>query len=330
MVQHLARQLPGHQIVVLTRRPDEVRDHHAAAVYADLKKPGLAMDADIRAELQDRASLVVHCAADTRFNLSLEEARAANTEGTRHALELAEGCPKLEQFAQISTLYVAGKRAGAVTEAPLRHDEGYFNSYEEAKHEAEALVLERADKMPVAIYRLSSVVDVGGNSGHLRQVVRFLPRSNQIPFFPAHRDVPVNLVTAEWTARALAALICRHFEARAVRHVCAGPEDTLPFGTIMDMAFSVYESATDIVLRRPTLVSLSDFGRLSGRLPRGSRIATVVDRLMTFIPHLSISQPFECDATAELLAASGVPRPDPRALLREVLEAEFRGAQVQA
>ncbi|MBL8241197.1 MAG: SDR family oxidoreductase [Bryobacterales bacterium] len=329
LLRHLAELLPQHHFLLLTRRPELHRDLNVTPVFADLTDESLGLDAATRTRIRGLATHIVHCAADTRFNLPIEQARRANTQGTLHMLTLAAACRRLTQFAHVSTLYIAGKRPGPVPEAPLSHDFGHYNTYTQAKHEAEALVLERAGEIPSAIYRLSSVVDETGSSGHFRQVIRFVPRSNQVPFFPADPLVPVDLVTADWTARALATLIARHFTPGAIRHICAGADGALPVRVIMDLAFDACESATGLSLRRPTLISLADFERLSARLPAESRIAKVIEHLITFIPHLSVAQPFDCAVTAPLLEASGIRRPDVHSLLRNVFDNEFRETQVR-
>lgn len=322
LVQRLATDLPDYHIVVLTRKPDR-----AETVFADLERPDLGLDRETALHLQNRATLIVHCAADTRFNLTLEQARLTNVEGTRHMLDFARQCERLTQFAHISTLYVAGRREGLVPEAPLRHDAGYVNTYEQAKHEAEELVLAEASRMPVGIYRLSSVVDEAGTGGHFRQVIRFVPWGEHFPFFPADPSVPVDLISSEWTARVLSLLIARSFVPGCVRHICAGAAGSLPVGAVMDRAFRAYEASAGSPVRRPRLVSMARFEPLHRRLPAGSRLRRALASLMTFIPHLSIPQPFDTTKTSELLAGIGAPRADMNSLLSRVLADQFRAAE---
>jgi long-chain acyl-CoA synthetase len=242
-------------------------------------------------------------------------------------LNLARECPRLVQFAHVSTLYVAGRRQGLVTEEALRHEDGYVNTYEQAKHEAENIVLSQCGGLPVGVYRLSSVIDEVGKGGCLRQVIRFLPSWARSPYFPADRRVPVDLISSDWAARALSVLIARHFSPGCIRHVCAGESASLPVGVITDRVFNAYEKLVNSSVRWPKLIALSDFESLYARLPRNQGIGRALAGLMTFIPHLSISQPFDSTITRELLAGSGVPQPDSNSLLSRVLAKEFRYAE---
>jgi nucleoside-diphosphate-sugar epimerase len=215
-----------------------------------------------------------------------------------------------------------------VTEEPLSHKAGYVNSYEQTKHEAEDLVLDHSRQLPVGIYRLSSVVDESGRGGHFRQVIRYVSWYDRFPFFPADPRAPVDLITAEWAARALCVLIGRHFIAGCIRHICAGQANSLCVGGVAARVFSSYEAASDAAVRRPRMISLPEFERRCRKLPAGSRVARALAALMTFIPHLSIAQPFDSTATTELLAKSGVPEPDMSSLLGRVLADEFRREEV--
>jgi nucleoside-diphosphate-sugar epimerase len=321
LVQRLAVDLPRHKIVLLTRRPERIRATNVMAVFADLEKADLGLDDKVKSLLRSGETIFIHGAADTRFNLPIEQAKLTNTQGTRHVLELARMCSHLRQFAHISTLYVTGRREGLVGEGPLEHKAGYVNTYEASKHEAEDLVLAESEHMPVGIYRLSSVVDPYRNGGHVRQLIRFVTRSDQFRFFPADQQVPVDLIGSDWAARALSALITQHFTPGCIRHICAG--EALPLGAIMDKVFRAWESSTSMAVRRPTLVSLSEFERLCKRLTPGGHVSRTLSSLMTFIPHLSIAQPFDCTISARLLERSGVPAPDMNSLLSGLLAEEF-------
>lgn len=287
MIPVLERLAPGEEIHLL-RRP-----------AADIRLPGLGLSSDERAELQRQVRVVIHCAAEIRFNLPLDEVRETNLEGTRQMLEFAHGCPRLDRFAHVSTLYIAGRREGWVREEPVANDAGYFNTYTQSKHEAEALVLAET-KLPVSIHRLSSVI---GGGGHVEQVLRLIPFSSEIPILPGRPEVPVDLISAAWTGRALALLVARHFEAGAIRHVCAGPELSPTFGELLDVAFAGGG-------RRPRLVSLSKFEWALKAVAERTTGWRAMAGLATFLPHLSVSQPFDPGVTGELLRREGlVPTP---------------------
>ena len=323
LVRHLRTRLPGHTLVVLTRRPEQVHLPFATAAFADVRQPDLGLDCRVVRLLQNRARLFIHCAADIRFNLPLEEARCVNVVGTENVLRLALACRKLRHFAHISSLYVAGRRGGLVPEEPLRHCAGYVNTYEASKHEAEEIVLSQAPKLPTGIYRLSSVTDPAANRGHFRQLLRFVPHAAQFPFFPGAADVPVDLISSEWAARSITMLVAEHATPACIRHICAGVSGALPLQVVFDRALAAYESISRRPRVRVDLVPLADFKALRARVRPGTRMSQALDSLMTFIPHLSLHQPFDNTGSSALLGQSGVPNANMDSVLSASLAQEF-------
>jgi long-chain acyl-CoA synthetase len=121
----------------------------ATAVAGDLSSDDLDVD-------MTGVTAIVHCAADVRFDRSLEAARAINVGGVRRLVELARRAPRLERFVHVSTAYVGGTHVGRFHEADLDVGQGFRNTYEQSKFEAEQLV--RAAGLPVRVVRPSIVV----------------------------------------------------------------------------------------------------------------------------------------------------------------------------
>jgi nucleoside-diphosphate-sugar epimerase len=99
---------------------------------------------------------IVHSAADVRFDRPLEDAREINVGGPRRLIELARRAPALERFVHVSTAYVSGTHEGRFHEADLDVGQGFRNTYERTKFEAEQLV--RSSGLPVRVVRPSIVV----------------------------------------------------------------------------------------------------------------------------------------------------------------------------
>lgn len=114
-------------------------------VSGDVTRPGLGIAQPIEADL------IIHCAALTAFDATLDAYRAVNVDGTAHMLALAPGAG----FLHVSTAYVCGERDGPVPEAALT-GQRFANGYEASKAEAEALV--RASGRRFAIARPSIVL----------------------------------------------------------------------------------------------------------------------------------------------------------------------------
>jgi hypothetical protein len=319
LTPRLLAALPDHEIVVASRFPERVR--FATGIYADLRAPRLGLDRPSIAALQRRIRIIVHAGADTRFRLPLEEARLVNATGTRRMLDFALGCTNLEQFAHLSTLYIAGRRSGYVREELVSHGCGYFNFYEQSKHEAEAIVAGEFRRLPASIYRLSSVVSETGRRGHVQQVLRLLPQSADFPVLPVLPGSPVDLIGSEWAAAAIARLLLLPTPAGSVHHVCAGPERAIAADELVNRAHTWYEERLARPLPRPRLVSLLEFHALLAEQPPTARAGEVLLALATFLPHLALSQPFEASSLLE-------PEPSISVLLR-ALEYEFSAYEIR-
>ena len=129
------------------------------AIAADLESPGLGLAPLVRERIAGSITAVVHCAASISFTLPLDEARQINVEGTREVVKLACEARRggsLERFVHVSTAYVAGEREGLVSEYDGDVGQGFRNTYERTKLEAEQIVTDSG--LPAAIVRPSVIV----------------------------------------------------------------------------------------------------------------------------------------------------------------------------
>ncbi|MER5970403.1 SDR family oxidoreductase [Streptomyces sp. NPDC002055] len=143
--QSLATALgPGH-VIGLVRPGGNRPGPGIEAVTGDVTAAGLGLDPGPGRVLAGRIGGVVHSAAVTSFTRPAEEIRRVNTDGTRHALRLAEaaGVP----FHLVSTVYVRQRDGSAET--------GRSRVYRESKQAAEDLV--RAARVPWSILRVTVV-----------------------------------------------------------------------------------------------------------------------------------------------------------------------------
>ena len=179
------------------------------AVAADVTSPGLGLTERRREELARRVSTIVHSAASVSFTLPLEQAREINVEGTRRMLAFAELARRrggLERYGHVSTAYVAGTHAGHFAECDLDVGQGFNNSYEQSKFEAEQLVRASTD-LPFTIMRPSIVVGdrrSGWTSAFnvLYYPLRALARG-LFDVVPADGSAPVDVVSIDYVADAV-------------------------------------------------------------------------------------------------------------------------------
>ncbi len=332
--KHLLAAKPSRRLVVLTRQQEKVQKLRlipgAVVVSGDVTHPRLSLDPRSYAELSASLTEVIHCAADTRFGLPLEQARATNTEGTRNVLALARGCRQLEKFAHLSTVYVVGRTPGHFAEAPVRHASGFCNTYQQSKYEAEELVVQAMNEIPAAILRLSSIF---GDSvtGYVRQfnythqLMRLFPR-NLLPLVPGEPDAPIDLIPTDWATAALAYLFEFAFAPGQVYHLCAGREQSLTLREMIDLTVSIFESHVMgrrwLPIRVPELVCLSRYEAYVETCRReGDKLLNELVRVLGyFLPHLAIVQTFETKNATHGLASSGLRCPPVRDYFAKVVQ----------
>jgi len=137
-------------------------------------------------------------------------------------------CRKLERFAYISTVYVAGQASGVFDEAPLRHREGLLQHVPAVEIRGRAARRRRDARHSAVIVRLSSLIG-DSRSGHVRQfnyvhqLMKLLPQ-NVLPIVPGSSSAPIDLIPTDWAIPALAHVVRSGFQAGAVFQVCAGPD----------------------------------------------------------------------------------------------------------
>src|SRR5581483_7637215 len=221
----LTRILPG-PVVGMARRPMDCRGN-IAWVQGDLSRDSLGLDPDVAERLRREVTGIVHCAAEVRFSLPLQQVRNINVAGTERLLDFARGCAKLRAFAHVSTVYVMGAEEGTLPEART-HATRWISSYEQSKYEAEELALEAARTLPVAVYRLSSIIGDAATGrvrqfNHVHQMLRLMPRK-LLPAIPGDAEARMDLIPSDAALEALAHLIQTHCEPGSVWNVCSGEE----------------------------------------------------------------------------------------------------------
>jgi thioester reductase-like protein len=189
-------------------------EQRVVGVASDLLAPDLGLSPRRRVELARQVDRIVHIAASVSFALPLLEARAINRDGTHRVLELAELAQQhggLERYAHVSTAYVAGNHRGRFFERDHDVSQGFRNSYEQTKFEAEELVRGRSD-LPTTILRPSIVVGDRHSGWTAAFNVLYWPlrafARGLYPVVPALPSSPVDVVSIDFVADAIYEL-CR-------------------------------------------------------------------------------------------------------------------------
>jgi thioester reductase-like protein len=203
------------------------------AVRGDVTRPGMGMTEHRRQAVAREVGEIVHAAASVSFSLPLPESRAINVEGTARVLELAELCARcggLRRLSYVSTAYVAGDHRGVFGEDDLDVGQRFRNPYERSKFEAEALVRERMQRLPIQVFRPAIVVGDRATGWTPTFNVIYWPlrafERGVYSAIPARRRSPVDVVSIDFVADAIFELAARSDGAGETYNLAAGPAAT--------------------------------------------------------------------------------------------------------
>jgi thioester reductase-like protein len=278
------------------------------AVAGDVKTAGLGLTAALRDELAERTSMIVHSAASVSFTLSLLEARAINTEGTRRMLELAQLADQrggLRSYGQVSTAFVSGDHAGQFAEADLNVGQQFHNSYEQSKFESELLVA--ATDLPTRVMRPSIVVGerVSGWTAAFNVVYWPLRAFSRGLFdvIPADPSAPVDVVPIDYVADAVYALCGDSGSDGQTYHLTAGPHASTML-ELCTMASRYFDRPP------PRVVTFEEFAKLP---PPSVAVQQAFAAGAAYFPYFAMEGSFGDAATRGRLEPAGIscsPLPD--------------------
>jgi thioester reductase-like protein len=294
----------------LVPQPESVADR-VVPVAGDLMRPGLGLDPRRRDELAEHVDEVIHSAASVSFTLPLDQARAVNVEGTRRVLELAgrvaERGAGLRRYGHVSTAYVAGTHRGVFGEHDLELGQGFNNSYERSKWEAERLVRRHADRLPVQVFRPSIVVGDEQSGWTASFNVIYTPlraySRGALPAVPARRSAPADVVPVSYVARAIIALAGAG--AGRTFNLAAGPS-ARTVGDLIDGA------ARHLGRPRPRVLAPALYRRVVHPLLKrraGPTQRRWLERGEVFFPYFSYRARFDTSAARSALEPAGITVP---------------------
>ncbi len=282
------------------------------ALRGDITQVGMGIEA-FADSLAERVTEIVHCAAAVSFELPLEQARVINVDGTRRVLEFAGRCHargRLRRVSHISTAYVAGERAGCFSEDDLDHAQGFRNSYERSKFEAECLVQRSLRELPLTVFRPSIIVgeQQSGWTASFNVLYWPLRAFSRGTYFalPGHHEAPVDVVPVDYVADAVFAL--------SSIPQAEGATFNLTAGTHASTVGEVIELATRFFRRRvPRLVDPSVYRRaVHPVLLRGAqdeRMRLALRRSEVFFPYFAMRVRFDNRRTRVALRGTGIAAP---------------------
>ncbi|NRB38604.1 MAG: SDR family oxidoreductase [Pseudomonadales bacterium] len=304
-------------------------------IPGDVQKPFLGLCAADQQLVTTTCQRYLHCAASVRFDLQLDKARAINVGGTQGILALAEvsqACGILQRVDIVSTAYVAGKQQGLVKEQQHVEDYAFKNTYEQSKHEAEALAWKAMENMPICIHRPSIVVGEA-NSGRtssfntiytlIQVYARGLWR-----VLPANKQTPIDLIPVDYVRDVILALQARPESLGQCFHVTAGPDNVLRVAELVAIVESFFPEHKQVIYQ-PVALWQKIVVPLLALVPL-RKLKPVVAVLQTYLPYTK-ENPLYCDAKVrELLSDADIEVPDVRDYIQKMVgyavESNFGGS----
>ena len=293
-------------------------------VRGDVRHPQLGLRS-VDAELARTSRVIVHAAADTRLGATACDLHHTNVTGTRHVMNFARECRRLEQLLFVSTTCVAGSRTGSIAERLEPSPPPFVNAYEWSKWSAEQL-LARAE-VPTRIVRLSTCLGDSKTGrvhrfGAIHQALEWTMQG-LMPLLPAadgsRFDVIATDVAARWMARALREPVDR-FE---VCHVAAGVH-AVDVCELLQCAVTSFRELSrawkDHQIEAPAVVDAPTFARFERAVTHsGDRLFRhVLASASAFLPMLLHPKLFETHE-AERVWGGALPLSDWRTTLHRVL-----------
>ncbi|HZN94943.1 MAG TPA: SDR family oxidoreductase, partial [Myxococcales bacterium] len=152
------------------RAPAEAAAKEVLPLPGDVKLPRLGLDGK-GFEQASAADTIIHCAERTELDQDLPRAREWNVQPVRSLIELLQEA-RGARLVHLSTTWVAGTKRGLFTEFDLDCRQGFYNAYEQSKHEAECLLRDSAVSGRVTIARRSLALGAPGRLGSILQPLR--------------------------------------------------------------------------------------------------------------------------------------------------------------
>ena len=186
-----------------------LEDDQFIIIEGDITKPGLNISNKESDFKKEEITHFFHLAAIYDLAVPKDIAYRVNVDGTRNVNDYVLTLPNLKRYTYFSTAYVAGRREGKLYEHELVRPDQFKNYYEETKYEAEVLVRNIMDRVPVTVIR-PGIVKGNTETGETIKfdgpyfILNFLDRIRFLPIIPniTKSTCVINLVPVDYIIRA--------------------------------------------------------------------------------------------------------------------------------
>ncbi|NIA06619.1 MAG: NAD-dependent epimerase/dehydratase family protein [Actinobacteria bacterium] len=189
-------------------------------------------------QLRKETDLLIHCAASTSF-VDVASCEAANVDGTRNLLGVIDQAKCLKRLVHFSTATLCGylpNRIITEDESPNPNHK-HVVAYTRTKAEAERILWEQAQDLPLLVLRPSIVMANSlDDPKYARLFLWSLLIMAQLPFIPVKRDSKLDIVTLDFVVKSTMRLIARGDKlAHNCYHLTAGAEASVTAGDVCEV-----------------------------------------------------------------------------------------------
>jgi thioester reductase-like protein len=299
------------------------------ALRGDIAQPAFGLGAAGLQRLAEKTTHVIHCAASVKLNMPLDEARKTAVLPTRTLLELARLGARsgaLQKIDLVSTVGVWGRTPGVMPERPLPEVSDFHNTYEAAKAEAERIVWDDGQGLPITVHRPSMVVGetATGRVMHFQifyHLCEFLSGVRTFGVMPRLGHTRLDTVPVDWVADALCWASATPDTAGRVLHLCSGPGHAIRLTELQQRVRLAWQAGGRGLGRLWTVDHrwLERLVPLIGALA-GTSTRRALRGLSPVLAYLAEDQGFSNLESARTFAAAGLPVPEADRYLGSVLD----------
>lgn len=99
------KKLYSGPLFILLQKSDPNYMERVKAIEGNTRELNVGLPDEVYTELTENVNIILHAAADVRFDNTLQELSLVNLRGTRELLKMAEKCKQLDMFAYVSTAF---------------------------------------------------------------------------------------------------------------------------------------------------------------------------------------------------------------------------------
>jgi len=269
--------------------------------------------------ISEKATHIIHSAANVSFLQSDESARKVNYHGTKNVMKLAFAANSngnLKRVAYVSTAYVFGNQSGTFFEDQSYKGSSFANSYERSKSEADSYVRSLFNELPLTIFRPSIIVGNSYNGVTTAFNVLYVPLElifrGLLNFIPGHKNTLMDVVPVDFVVNSISKIFFNNNDSiGSIFHLTSGKNNSITAGEIIELAMAYAKQTNDEYaynnISKVKFVSLNAYHVLKNFVHGSAQ--KLYNAMEIFAPYLSVKRLFDNHNTEKALKNTGITIP---------------------